>query len=246
MVITRRPAALTLLVLVVGGCGLAQLQTARTVPAGATRVTLGESLVTSALQNGIEPQTPFPGPIAATFPIPGTEIIVRRGVTDRVDVGGRFLLGPAGVTVDAKWNLLPPDRRVALALMGGAGAALAMLSYDDFEVTTAHLPISILASVDLAAWLTPYVAVGYRGLWMWGADDPRLPDYNSTAPTGRGEGLLAAHAGVELRAASGRGFLLEYGYLSPLWHDPGHGYHFIASHIVSVGYRTGDGSTSSR
>jgi hypothetical protein len=51
-----------------------------------------------------------------------------------------------------------------------------------------------------------------------------------------------AYVGVELRRASGRALLLEYGRLIPVVTDPGHRYEFMPTNLFSIGFRTGEGS----
>jgi hypothetical protein len=158
---------------------------------------------------------------------------VRHGFADRLDVGAT-LLG-AGALVDAKVGLLPRDAPVALALSAGAGASAGSRDVVGFQYLLT-CPISLLASVDLGSSFALYGVVGYLGFWIWGVDDPRLDGYQNTAPTGRGEGLLVTHVGTELRGTEGKALLFEYGRLTPLWHDPGHGYHPTTGHVFSVGY----------
>jgi hypothetical protein len=238
---TRRSSLALALALLSSGCGFPQLQTARTVPPGATRVTIGKTVITSDLRNGRAPPSIEPRIEEAANPIVGPlEIEVRRGVSDQVDIGARLLFG-VGLLADVKLNLLPREWPAALAIAGGVGGAIGPASSSPSAAYIVHVPLSLLASVDLASWFTPYVSVGYRGFWMWGADDPTLPGTSYTSPEGRGEGLLMFNFGLELRRTSGRGVLVEYGYMSPLWSDPGHGYHFISSHIISIGFRTGAG-----
>ena len=222
------------------GCVVANLQTARTLPAGTTRTTIGDTLVTSGLGNGRP--TRFRDPSANPLSYVPPDLQVRHGLSERVDIGGRLLLG-LGIVGDVKVNLLPPGSRAALALSAGVGFAFGLA---DAPVYVLHLPATLLASYDVAPWLTPYAAIGYRGYWVWGADDPELSDYNYTAPTGPGEGLVVVYLGVELRRASGRALLLEYGRLIPAVDDPGHPFTSISSHLFSIGFRTGDGSAFER
>lgn len=220
--------------LLAAGCGFGQLQTARTTPAGMTQATFGHTLVTSAFENGRDPPSldaTFVPPIAYVPP----HLELRRGLTDNVDIGARLSFG-IGFTADVKANLLPAHWPVAIAISGGAGAAV---SLGERGIYIFHLPVALSASYELAGWLTPYVGVGYRGIWIWGADDPTRPEYNYTAPTGRGEGLLTPVGGVALGRPGGWALLLEYGRLMTLWNDPGHGYTFVPATLFSVGVRTG-------
>jgi hypothetical protein len=227
--------------LFVSGCGFGQLQTARTTPAGQTQATIGHTFVSSAFENGRDPPS-----LDATFVPPPAyvppHLEVRHGLSDNVDIGARLAFG-IGFTADVKVNLLPTRLPLALAIAAGAGAAV---SLGDRGIYILHVPVTLSASYDIAGWLTPYVALGYHGVWTWGADDPTRPDYNYTAPTGPGEGLLTPVAGIAIGHTGGVALLLEYGRLVPIWHDPGHGYTFVPAHLFSIAVRTGRGRVFAR
>jgi hypothetical protein len=227
--------------LLASGCGFGQLQTARTTPPGTTQATFGHTLVSSGFENGKEPPS-----IDATFVPPFVyvppHLELRRGLTENVDVGARLSFG-IGFTGDVKVNLLPAALPFALSISAGAGAAV---NLGDRGIYILHLPAMLSASYAIAGWFTPYAGVGYRGIWMWGADDPTLPDYNYTAPTGRGEGLLTPIGGISVGRREGWAFLIEYGRLVTAWHDPGHGYTFVPAHLFSIAVRTGRGSPFAR
>jgi hypothetical protein len=221
--------------LLAGGCGFGQLQTARTTPAGMTQATIGATFVSSGFENGRQPPSPDPEVlIPPAFVPPHFEL--RHGLTDNVDIGARLTFG-IGFTGDVKVNLLPARLPLAVAVSAGAGPSV---SLGQQGIYILHVPVTLSASYDFGS-LTPYVGVGYHSIWIWGADDPTRPDYNYTAPTGRGEGLLTPVGGVAIGRTGGIALLLEYGRMVTLWHDPGHGYTFVPAHMVSVAIRTGRG-----
>lgn len=221
------------------GCGLAHLQTAKTLPRGKTRTTIGDTLITSGLENGRPPQNIAPQVINPLALIP-LHLQVRRGITDRIDIGGTLLWG-IGIGGDVKVNLLPPEWRAALAVSGGVGGAV-WLNNDGIYVL--QVPATVTGSVEVAPWFTPYAAVGYRALWAWGADDQTMVGSQATSPTGAGEGWVAAFAGVELRRATGRAVLFEYGRIIPVTHDSGHAYWMAPSNMFSIAFRTGEGPSA--
>jgi hypothetical protein len=211
------------------GCGLAHLQTAKTLPSGTTRTITGGTVVTSDLDNARRVASMPPTSIRPNFPLP-VHLEVRHGVSDRVDLGWRLLWG-LGAAADVKVNLLPPESRAALALSGGIGGAW-WLNNDGFYVL--QVPATLTASVEVAPWFTPYAAAGYRALWQWGRDDPLMPGSQDTSPRGPGEGWVAVYAGIELRRASGRAVMFESGRVIPVVHDSGHAYWMAPSHLFSI------------
>lgn len=238
---TRIPHAALAAVLIAAGCGFGQLQTARTTPAGMTQTTVGTTFVSSGFVNGREPPSVDPQVLLPFVFVP-LHLEVRHGLTDNVDVGGRLTFG-IGATVDVKVNLLPARLPLAIAVSAGVGAAVGL---DEQGIYVLHVPVMLSASYEVAGWLTPYAGAAYRGIWMWGSDDPTKPDYNYTAPTGRGEGLLTPIGGIAIGRVGDRALLIEYGRLVTLWHDPGHGYTFVPAHIFSIAFRTGRGSAFQR
>src|SRR5688572_26449070 len=70
------------------GCGLAQLQTAKTTPRGKVRTTIGGTVVTSGLDNARRPGSASSQDISPNFPLP-IHLEVRGGLSDRVDIGGK-------------------------------------------------------------------------------------------------------------------------------------------------------------
>ena len=237
------PAAHRLLcvALLAAGCGFGQLQTARTTPPGYTRLTFGHTFVSSGLENGREPPSIDPKVLFPPAFVP-PHLELRRGLRDHVDIGARLTFG-IGLQGDVKVNLMPTDFPFALAISAGAGVAV---NLGDRGIYVLQLPVMLSASYEIGTWFTPYAGIAYRGLWMWGADDPTLPNYNYTAPTGRGEGLLTPVGGIALGRRDGYALLLEYGRLVTAWHDPGHGYTFVPAHLVSIGIRVGRGPAFER
>jgi hypothetical protein len=212
---------------------MTHLQTARTVAPGTTVVTLAASIA----------DTSDRGTKVNGVPIVPVDIMVRHGLSERVDFGVRTFLGP-GLLADAKWSLLPPGRAAALSLSAGLGGA-----YDSGFV--GHVPVTLTASATPRPWVTPYVAVGYGTYWIFGRapPDPTLPTLpaQSYAPrTWTGDGLLMLHAGVELARASGRALLLEYTYARPVVDDPGDFYGFGTNQFFSLAFHTGRDPTFSR
>lgn len=216
------------------GCAVAQLQTARTVPAGEVRGTLGAGAVLNDLQHQR-------GGFAPTQVTP--HLALRVGVHDRVDVGARLILGTGGA-VDAKVNLAPLDAPYAVSLSVGLGAGGFLIGDGAWSLTA---PVVALASYDLTSWLTPYVGVGYAFWWHFGYDDGLLagagPSRPGAAPTpahyaaraGYGDGVLMLTVGSELHLDRQWSVLLEYGFWTQIVDDPGDFYDFVDTHLVQVG-----------
>jgi hypothetical protein len=208
------------------GCGVTRLQTARTVPRGQTRTTVAASLIHTSDRG-----------FGDDFPLTPLDLMVRHGASDRVDWGVRLFFG-AGALGDVKWNLLAPERRTAISLSTGLGAAYT-------GGGTVHVPVTISASHAVRSWFTPYAAVGYGVYWIFGYGT-RDPAQSYAPRSGSGDGLLSLHAGVELARASGRALLLEYSYARPVVRDPGDSFEFAVSQIISIGFQTGRGSAFER
>ncbi len=221
----RGPAVLSLLcVAASAGCGTTRLATARTVPDGRTRTTVAASLIYLGDRG-------FDGGPAPPVPV---EIMVRHGVSDRVDIGARTFLA-LGALVDVKWGLLPADSPTSLAITAGAAGA-----WDTTKAKVLHVPLAVIASRPVRPWLTPYVAAGYSTYWIFEyANSYRSPDLPPR--TGTGDGLLVLQVGVELASAAGRAMLVEYTYARPLVNDPGDRYGFAVNQFFSIGFRTGGG-----
>ena len=225
---SARRLAVALGVLVSAGCGVTRLQTARTVPRGATQTTIAASLV----YLGDRQSTSISG-----VPALPPEVMVRHGATDQLDWGIRTFFG-LGLLADVKWNLLSPERRTALSLSGGFGAAA-----DQGAVL--HVPFTVSVSHAVRPGFTPYAAVGYSTYWIFGYKDPD-PGVSYAPRTGTGDGLLMLHAGIELAAASGRALMLEYTIDIPIVDDPGDFYGFGTNQFFSIAFHTGGGRTIAR
>lgn len=209
------------------GCGLTSLQTARTVPRGQTQTTVAVSYLRNDQPQFFVPYVPL-------------DLMVRHGATDQIDFGARAFLG-LGILGDVKWNLLPRDRRTALAVSVGAGGAAYPGSYKGTEIV--HVPVGVTASHAVTSWFTPYASIGYGAYWIFNYAD-RDPTMTYAARTGTGDGLLMAHLGIELSGVSGRALLLEYTYARPVVDDPGDQFSFTTNHFFSIGFHTGDGSSA--
>ena len=240
VILGRRMLALgCLLAACQAGCGLTRLQTARTVPRGQTQTTMAVSLLHTS-DRGFE----------AFFTLIPQDLMVRHGATDRVDWGVRLFLG-AGALGDVKWNLLAPERRTAISLSTGLGAAYTGGGDGESSSTaqpsggTFHVPVIISASHAIRPWFTPYAAVGYGAYWILGYGQ-RDPAQSYAPRSGTGDGLLSLHAGVELARASGRALLLEYTYARPVVSDPGDSFEFAVNQFVSIAFHTGRGSAFER
>ena len=183
---SARVLPIAIAALAAAGCGVTRLQTARTVPRGTTQTTIAASVV----YMGDRQSTSISG-----VPAIPPEVMVRHGATDRLDWGIRTFFG-LGLLGDVKWNLLSPERRTALALSGGFGAAA-----DQGAVL--HVPLTVSVSHAVRPWFTPYAAVGYGTYWIIGYKSPD-PGVSYAPRTGTGDGLLMLHAGIELAGASGR------------------------------------------
>jgi hypothetical protein len=210
----------------VAGCGLTSLQTARTVPWGETQTTVALSYLRNDQPVFLIPYLPI-------------DFMVRHGVTDQVDLGARVFLG-LGILGDVKWNLLPSNRRTALAVSIGAGGVVGPGGSDQSSEIV-HVPIGATVSHAVTSWFTPYASVGYGAYWIFNYTD-RDPTKTYVPHTGTGDGLLMAHLGIELSRASGRALLLEYTYARPVVDDPGDQFSFTTNHFFSIGFHTGDGS----
>jgi len=198
-------------------------------------------VVTSGLDNARRVGFNSPQDISPNFPLP-IHLEVRGGLSDRVDIGAKLLWG-FGALADVKVNLLRPEGRAALAVSAGVGGAT-WDNNDGFYVL--HLPVTLTGSFEVQPWFTPYAAVGYRALWEWGRDDPLMPGSQATSPRGAGEGVVAAYAGIELRRASGRAVLFEYGRFIPVIHDSSHAYWIAPTNLFSIAFRTGEGPAMER
>ena len=149
--------------LFVAGCGFGQLQTARTTPAGFTKLTFGHTFVSSGLENGREPPSIDPKVLFPPAFVP-PHLELRRGLRDNVDIGARLTFG-IGLAGDVKVNLMPAQLPFALAISAGAGVAV---NLGERGIYVLQLPIMLSASYEIRTWFTPYAGIAYRGFWIWG------------------------------------------------------------------------------
>jgi hypothetical protein len=227
--VSARRLAVAFASMLMAGCGVTRLQSARTTPRGLTRTTIGESLVYLG-DRGFRV-------IEGVPPIP-LDIMVRHGATDRVDWGIRLLFG-LGLLGDVKWNLLDPARATALSVSAGTGAAV------DSSAGIIHVPLTVSASHNVRPWFIPYAAVGYGTYWIIGYGEP-MPGVSYAGRSYTGDGLLMLHAGIELTRATGRALLLEYSVGVPVVNDPGDFYGFATNQFFSIAFRTGRGNIYGR
>lgn len=228
----RRPLLLLLLrlgqplLLVAGalgsGCaGSALLQTARTVPAGEVRGTVGMGFVYNELVQAR-------GLAVNNFPV---VVGVRYGLGEHTDLGLRNL--SSGLVLDAKHNFLAPESPLAVALLGGVGGVYGGTNVGD--TSAVHVPLGAVASYDLGP-VTPYAAVGY-GAWWFIHPIQQTPGVAYAKRTWTGDGTLELRAGLELRVSQRVAILAEYGYTRPLVEDPGDNFSLVPSHQLAMGVR---------
>jgi hypothetical protein len=201
------------------GCGVALMQTARPVAHGKVDVTVGSGFLYNdmILERGVAPEN-----LPQHFGL-------RYGAGDRWDLGGALYLG-SGALLDAKVNLLPPERATALSLYGGLGGAMSWGLVDGPTGGLVHLPLRALASHRLPGGrLTPYAGLGWGACWVLGYDP-------EASHTWHGDGLLLANAGLQLgRDEAPVRVLLEYDLLQPVLDDQGDGHAFATNHTAMVG-----------
>jgi hypothetical protein len=221
-------ASLALAFLAVAGCtsGLGQLQTARTLPPGEFRQSVSTGLDRNFM---VDTRGTMPGNLVLQYG-------ARLGVSDNVDMGVKMFFG-LGALVDAKVQIINRER-LALSLLGGAGAAYDISSGG----TVLHAPVLMLASYRVADGFTPYAGAGYGAFWIFNyGSEGSVPPGSTPAPRAwHGDGLMMLHIGFELglfrRANRLRSaLLLEYGYLRPIVDDPGDHYDLAANHLFLAG-----------
>jgi hypothetical protein len=217
--------------LMVSHCGYGNFQTAKTVPKGSYRIT-------SAQQFQGNEDLDERGVAATNFP---PELMVRVGVTDRLDLGASVLM-MGGLLIDAKVNVFPRMDRFALAFGGGIGAALDWGSLDVDEMSAVlNLPLKAIVSYRIGAGFSPYFCLGYSFFWIFGRDASDIPppeDPNTTYVDrqGYGDGLLRFTVGYEYKFTVRFGLLMEYSFWLPVVDDPGDFYTFIPNHMGGFGF----------
>jgi|GEM_PF-2418874 len=209
--------------LALGGCTAAQLHTARTTPVGQHDVTLGIGYLHNELigERG--------GRSAENTPV---QIAYRTGVSERVDVGARMILGD-GLLGDVRYGFLEPGSPLQVSLGLGVGFG-GWLGQEGAVSVTA--PIVAMVSYDADDVVTPYLGVGWAFWWHLGRrpeyDDP---DATYAAREGHGDGVLTALVGVALRASSKVSVLLEYDFSTQVVDDPGDFFSMVDTHVVAAG-----------
>lgn len=204
-------------------CGYGTFQTAKTVAPGHTTLAAGASYVSNR-NDSVEGHGGLDALAAELGPL-------RLGLTDHLDVGASMYLG-LGARVDAKYNLLPRRARLAIAPRLGVGAA--RQSSWSFLMAMSGL----LASYDVAPWVTPYAGLTYADHWISPetAAKTTLPNTRMAARRGYGDGLLMPVAGVRLGSEDSASFHVEYTRYVPMQNDPGDQYAFIPSNVVVAGF----------
>ncbi|MEL6537076.1 MAG: hypothetical protein AAFQ98_16765 [Bacteroidota bacterium] len=170
----------------------ATLQTARTTPKGKLGGGLGGSVVvtseTTEPIGGGDPQVP-----TITLPLIyfNTPVMVRYGISNRLDIGVRFG-GVSLPTLDAKYMLLG-DHSSKTALSVGASVGYANFTDDtDNNSRISEFSVPVYASLYPVDWLALYLTPRYIGRF-----DATLTNGGS----GRGQvyqGWLGGTAGVRL------------------------------------------------
>lgn len=157
--------------------------------------------------------------------------MMRVGVARHVDVGfGVAYL--AGGRADVKLSMLHEDYPLALAVRVGVGGAAA-------PIALAFAYVGVLASVDAASWLQPYVGCTFADHWIFGLDQRSPPlGQRLAARAGYGDGVLQNVVGFRFFLEEGTlpvSLSLEYGLWVPLQDDPGDGFSFVLNHLGSLG-----------
>ncbi|HOW50511.1 MAG TPA: hypothetical protein PLV42_00545 [bacterium] len=207
--------------LILTSCGYGSLQTAKTLPEGAVRLTLGEHYVGSTVR-----------PVSF-FSFPG-DIGLRIGLHERVDMGiSAFYMG--GLLVDAKVNAMPPEHPFALAFsLGFAGAVDPFLP----QSWLLHAPVHIHASYTFIDCLSPYAMLGYDIYWIFGRPEPEVDDDTGdpeAARGGYGDGVLRVTGGLEWQVTDLVSLYLEYSYHHPVVSDTGDRFAFFPYHTAGIG-----------
>ena len=213
--------------LLLAGCGVGQLQTARPTPRGKVDLAVGTGFVHNENISARDGSITF-----SNLPI---IVNTRWGLSERVDLGVRwfFLMGMAA---DAKVNLMPYYHPFALSLSGGIGMA-----HDRGYGPVLNIPVAVHASYDFPKGITPYAAVGYSAFWILQPkerSDEGLNEGESYVDAkGYGSGLLTVNAGISLDLSKHVALLLEYNFMHQVVNDPGDTYTFIDNHIFLGGIR---------
>jgi hypothetical protein len=206
---------------VTSGCSFGAFQTAHTQAPATLSVTPGIARAFNRIddQNGRGGETNL-----------GAQLGLRVGITKHLDVGlGSFLGG--GAKADAKFNLLAPHQRLAIAPRLGAGYR--------WGRSVGMLEGGAIASYRVFDRFEPYLGLSFANHWI--APEPPtgpLPP-NVVGRSGSGDGLVQLSLGAELMLSSHVALLGEYGHWFPIQDDPGDFYRFIPTTIAGVALRIG-------
>lgn len=226
-----RPLSLASL-LALTACSYSLHETAHTLPAGASSLDLGASLLVNDQTTGRN---------ASLASGVGAEIgPLRVGLSDHVDMGIGFLYTTGG-RVDTKVDVFGPHDRFALAPRFGAGYA-AESSNSDSQRKVVLWMLGLIASYDVSEGFTPYAGATFANHWVhatpsYDARSELLPSQQFAARTGEGNGLLELAAGLRFRTSERATFSLEYSLWAPMQDDPGDFYAFTTSHVISGVFR---------
>jgi opacity protein-like surface antigen len=212
------------LVLLASGCGLGLMQTGKTTPPGTWKPRAGGGY----LHNEMVAER---GRSITNYPL---QVGWRYGVNEQTDMGVELLMG-AGVQLDGKHNLRPSTDPLAVAIQAGAGAAHVLGT----NTNIAQVPVRGIVSYDFHR-VTPYLGLGMEVMWIFGYEsEAELPP--GAMPVGRkghGDGNLTANAGLDVTLDSGAHLLLEFGYRTPVFDDPGDDFSFVDNLVFLVGLRS--------
>lgn len=210
-------------VIFLSGCGMGMLQTAKTTPAGE----LGGALAAGYIHNEmIEVRGVGPENFSANLGI-------RYGISDHMDIGATLFMG-LGILPDIKYNFLPPENPLAVAVQAGFGAAHDLLA----GATVLHLPFRAMSSYEIADGIvTPYVGISFGLYWIFGYGEEDESTENLAPREGHGDGVLTVSAGLEFFNRGPTRLFFEYNYFKPVLNDPGDRYGFADNHVLLIGLR---------
>ncbi len=216
------------------GCWTGRLQTARTVPKGHALLILGDGFI----YNELIQERKEGGGAALGFGNFPPHLGIRVGVANRVDVG-LVEYNLLGLLADAKVNLLPPSWKLALSLSLGIGGA------GDFgwdrKARLLTIPANLAMSYDFLRdsprhpTLTPYVALGWVGHWLWNYLVGQEDGGPETSPN-EGDHLLQATGGLAIQATKSIWVYIEYDYFHQFHDDPEDRHAFVDNHVFLVGF----------
>ena len=216
--------------LLLSGCGLGTLQTAKTTPRGTLDTTVGGGFLHNESSAQRESLT------VDNFP---QYISLRYGVTDQLDVGARLFYF-TGLVADVKVNLVDHRSPLAVSVQAGLGGVASFSNFPadpEYAGWFLHLPLTVLVSYQLWGRLTPYAALGYSFNWIFDRDDKRQTGERYAERAGYGDGVLTVAVGLELAVTRSFAIMLEYDLYKPVVDDPGDFFSFVDNHLVLIGFR---------